>query len=688
MSAQERRYRIRFAERGAEEITEDTVEFTLDLTTLYGIPVVRGSVAHPIQGANEMSPFLVEAIDEDGALTVLMTTEKTVYFDFLTDVPEGPAVGRWDIVGRMIDLQWQGTDEDEFSPSEWITYGTGRCSGFDEKDGQGKYRIEISDESWKARKHKEVFEFADTASLWPPGVLRNWRRSRQVRPATVIDISPGPGDLTRVTLRAGCYAHPQQNLGVSSSRAIISDGLKRFLKEDLREELNFASAGTTDEVPGNFVHTRLLFGAGLSDSSGTSEFTASYEIVSFGGLDEEEIFSELENPLMTTTYSQTDSSVEAFFFDIRVYVRNFPISAPFPEPIGDGVGALLWAPTSPPSKALPLHIGMTNVGYYFSLGGAAIDHPWGVQPDPSEGLAGGLGGIHVADLHRRVWDIMELRYDPANLTQIEADSSFPLLYPRITDEEAENPEEWLETVRQAVGLISLRDSRGRLKLVDMRPVREIDFDSLDTVDASNSEQLTWGMLGRELINRIIVEYDHIEEPTEFTLTKFAGVGNQGRSVGSVDPPPGVEFLDGLVTLQKQLGPYDGDTIEDSGERPFSFQGQTLLLEAPLESDEGEPAETRLRLLNLLAGWLELYQDGLQRFEFELGKTLADEIEEGTLVVLDHASLQIPNPRTQARSGERVIRIVSITRFPAYAEIEAILLPTRDVPEIQVCEAVS
>ncbi|MFW6031007.1 MAG: hypothetical protein ACOC9T_00320, partial [Myxococcota bacterium] len=66
MSAEHRRYRVRFADRGAEELTDETVDFTLLISGLGSVPVVTGSIVHPINGATDMRPLTVLAVDRKG----------------------------------------------------------------------------------------------------------------------------------------------------------------------------------------------------------------------------------------------------------------------------------------------------------------------------------------------------------------------------------------------------------------------------------------------------------------------------------------------------------------------------------------------------------------------------------------------------------------------------------------------
>jgi hypothetical protein len=664
VSAVRRRYRIRFAERGAVEITDGTTEYTLLVADTHSIPVVAGSIAHPIQGATEMRPVTLVAVDRDGVQTLRFAQEKATTFAWLNLCPQ--VQGRWDMVGRLVDLAWQLSEDDPES-DEWTTYGTGRCSGFRQGSGPGLYQVEISDESWRVRKEKRVFKNADTTQLWPASVrngiesserfalFRPWRGIPKANPAVgrVID---NVGNMYRIELFAitwlrhpawpeGPEAFPWQRGGA------ITDGLLRWIRADRKEQVDF----DPDPFPeGNFKHLRLRWGKGHVFTGLPDLF---FEIVSFGGLTEEEMWTELESPHYE--YFLDGQTVHT---RIRLWVRAFELTVqgepePHPptsfEPITNQAGTLL-APTAPPSKDLPLHIGVNNPA-----------HEWGTDG----------GYIHVADLTRRMWNKLEIRYDADNLDAIEADLSFPALAPWVA-EGANDPEKWLEGVLSNCGLISLRDQRGRRKLVDIRPVQEVDFDGLPRIDATNSRGHTWSVVGRETINLIDVQYADIRPA--FGGFSSGGIGDEPF----VEEPDNVPHLDGLRVVNPEMPPFEGDTLIDAGERPYEFEAlYTLEPSATSERkvdlmQQGRGALWEDIADDMMMGWLESYQDGLQRYRGEVGKTLADTLEEGDLILLDHESLQVPNQRTRDTTGESVLRLISVTRYPAHADIEAIWVPAR------------
>ncbi|MCI0436846.1 MAG: hypothetical protein L0271_24885, partial [Gemmatimonadetes bacterium] len=154
--AVQRRYRVRFAFRDAASISDSQVEFALDVPELGAAPVVAGSFVHPLQGATEMRPLHVRGVDRAGAL-----------------IQAFAEAGRWAVLGRIVDIQWQDASDDPlYDP--WTTFGTGRCSGLDELDGPGLFRVEISDETWVVRSGA-LFTVGGTTQLWPAGLRYPWR---------------------------------------------------------------------------------------------------------------------------------------------------------------------------------------------------------------------------------------------------------------------------------------------------------------------------------------------------------------------------------------------------------------------------------------------------------------------------------------------------------------------------------
>jgi hypothetical protein len=78
--------------------------------------------------------------------------------------------------------------------------------------------------------------------------------------------------------------------------------------------------------------------------------------------------------------------------------------------------------------------------------------------------------------------------------------------------------------------------------------------------------------------------------------------------------------------------------------------------------------------------LEVYQDGPFYGSCEIGGSTAETLEEGDYVVVDCGSVKIANAGTEARFGHLLVLILSLTRYPAHAEVEYLVV--RPIPLFQ------
>ena len=614
MSADRWEYRVRIATRGAQEV-EGNVEFILsdraegDEKPLMEIPIITGTEARPLAGATEMRPFTVEGVDRGGELIQAFAD-----------------VGRWVALGRLMDVQAR-----KWGAEEWRTYGTGRISAMDELDGPGKFRLGISDESWVSRTGR-AFGGVDTTQIWPAGPVYPWRGLPNVgwgfqATGQIIDQQ---GELYRIRLQKRINGY--ESFVPIMDRGSVTDALLRFVRSQQIEEFDFAATGRTG---GNFRHLRLYYGEeslGLPDPANPWQ---GWEIVSFGGLNEETMFESLEEWV-----NHGNSNAVA---DVVLTIWIWWPGIPFQLPAESGRG-FLWAPTAPPSPALPLLVGVD-----------APTHPWGTDG----------AFIHPVDLTRRLWDRLGLRYDAANLDALEAledGMAFPAASPSVEDATVD-PERWMEDhIWGPCGLIALKDGQGRRKLVDARFHREeIDFDALPVLTASNAREHRWRLVGNEMRNRWSVAYHHYRNPFD------------GESP---------ERLDFFVVEDRGSENYDSDNAPWVNARPFEVNGRQFL--APTENDGlhqymislGRGNSWRYIEEPVLRGALEIFQDGPVRYSGELGRTLGDTLEEGDYAVVDEDELKGANPDTEARSGLVLVMILSLSRHPADAPYEALRIRPR------------
>jgi hypothetical protein len=606
-------YRVRIATRGAAEV-EGNVEFVLSDRAdgaekpLMEIPTITGTAARLLAGGTEIRPFTVEGVDRGGELIVAFADE-----------------GRWVGIGRLVDVQARKDGD-----TDWRTYGTGRCTALDELDGPGKFRVGVSDESWVARSGR-AFGGVDTTRIWPQGAIYGWRgfgfgglpwAHPFMARGGIVEQS---GDLYRIRLTKRIAGY--QSFVPIMDQGSITDALVRFIRSQQIEDFDFATTGRTG---GNFRHLRLYYG---DESLGHPDPVLTWrgwEIVSFGGLTEETMFASLEEWVNVGN----SNAVADVALTIWIWWPGIPLQLPAEEGLG-----MLWAPTAPPSPQLPLLVGVENP-----------DHPWGTDG----------GYIHPVDMTRRVWDRLGLRYDADNLDALEAledGMAFPAACPSVEDATVD-PERWMEdNIWGPSGLLALKDGAGRRKLVDARFHREdLDFDSLPVLTAANAKEHRWRLVGNEMRNRWSVAYHHYRAPID------------GESP---------ERLDFFVVEDRSSENYDADNVEWVNPRPHVINARQFL--SPTENiglhqymeTQGRGSSWIQEESRAALGALEIFQDGPVYYTGEIGRTLADTLEEGSYALVDESELKGANPETAARSGLVLVLIISLSRHPAYADYEAI-----------------
>jgi hypothetical protein len=500
----------------------------------------------------------------------------------------------------------------------WTTYGTGRISDVSEPDGPGRYRIEISDEGWIGREAR-IFETADTARLWPAGLKAPWRGfpAGPVADGAKSLILPPPPPVYGIILTS---TRPQTR---------VMDGLIHWIDADA---IDLPDPERTDA--GNFRTLRLNY-------AGTS-----YEIITFGARDRgRDILESLRQ--LKEAQDEDPGSVHDRL-PLYIYAASEPpnTGAAYLETVG-----------APPTTELPLHVGLDDAS-----------HPWG--------FAGGW--FHPVTLTRRIWDELGIRYNASEMDALEADTHFALLAPRVTAP-VDDPERWLAEHVWAPAMIApLRDGAGRRKLVDLRLPQDVDPDTLPVINASNANGHTWQLVGREVVNSIIVRYLHAADPAQRMAIP--------RRMRVPDLP--TRALDGLMYSERDWNPdppLEGDTVAAIGRHRLTLSMLGALEPTAraeraahvIRSGRGTVLDGAAR--EVARDLFDVYQDGPVRGRIDIGRTLAETLEEGALAILDCASLKVPSPETEARSGLRLIRSLAITRHPAHAEIEYIDLGTKLAP---------
>jgi hypothetical protein len=599
VSVSRRQYRVRVALPYSETVGDTTVDFVIAVgdpaeeSRLVKAPVVRGQTVHPIRGRSDMQPWIIEGIDTEGSGGTGTLT---------ADLSNNE---RWRIIGRLCDVQYQDVDADGTALDDWMTYGTGRCTQLDELDGPGKLRLEISDESWKVRTGR-IFETADTTQLWPAGVRSYWRGFEAAATATGFR-----SNLTATTFFFEITGAAFDPTGGSTEYqgAYINGGLRQWIRNDLLPEAE--RTNVVEATHGNFRHLRLSYNG------------VDYEVITFSASQTGPVLEAIDNP---TEFEA--GGVQA------VNIWGWAYIGSNPAPPGTTLQAYLWAPTAPPSSEYPLHLGVADSGHF-----------WGTD----------LGFIHVADLTRRVFDALGLVYDPDNLDAFEADKSFPALSPRV-NELPDNPMEWMQrNIWAFCGVTTGRDVLGRLKLIDLRPPREV-ADYTTVLDASNARNHRWRLVGAEMVNSIQWKFLRLTRP-KMPAFSLRDIILRGGADDEILPEL---TLDNFLLSEDTEDPEDGDTTADSGRRVHVMDaraaahvafdttgnlgtvlGRVLVNARILASGAGALIEPYRAFMT--PALLNTYQDGLLRGHIEIHGDIADGLEEGDVLWLDLDSLKIPSP---------------------------------------------
>jgi hypothetical protein len=205
------------------------------------------------------------------------------------------------------------------------------------------------------------------------------------------------------------------------------------------------------------------------------------------------------------------------------------------------------------------------------------------------------------------------------------------------------------------------------------------------LDVRNSKHHRWRLVGSELTNSIRYEFatyaqmagSDVSPAPEITTALGTILAANGDTVESAR-------LDDLVRRLDTVGPFQSDNIDFVGLRERTFSAHAPL--EPLEPLWPGNIARQLSLLGTgrgslldftfqpLAGYmLEVYQDGPQHGTCEIGGSLAETLEEGDYALVHAGSVKIANAGTSARSHHVLVLILSLTRYPAHAEVEYLVI---------------
>ena len=295
--------------------TVTPVDGTVDfaLTSFEGFPTFGGALVDPGQGSAASTAYVFRAKDVQGLLPPNLGS---------------PSTGRPDLLGRLVEYR----ESDNGAPP--TRYFVGRCSRIVEVE-PGLWEIQVTDERYAERTAELFAEATDSVQLWPPGPRYRFRQF----PGAIAERA-----LARVT---GSSSANRKRLALSSAW-VMEPEIARYISEDVVEE----ASGRRDDGLGNFRHLRL-------ELAGTGTF----EVVSFGNIDRAEILEGL-----TDQDGRVGANMDVWVVDPGGAIG--PVGTFYP-----GAASFI-APTAPPSKVLPLLVGVVDP-----------THPYGV-PALADGRAG------------------------------------------------------------------------------------------------------------------------------------------------------------------------------------------------------------------------------------------------------------------------------------------------------------
>jgi hypothetical protein len=487
----------------------------------------------------------------------------------------------------------------------WVVYGTGRISRVAEVEGPRLYQVEISDESWVGRKAR-LFDTGTTTRLWPSGLTAHWR-GWDGPPPTAAGVREEQNGYGhfRIRVTAG-------GLGRSGANKLVSDTLVRWVETQVVDtpKVELGSVG-------NFHHLRLNY-AGQD-----------YAIIAFGRAPNvQDVVAGLRPE--GRRERNTTNAAHTIEVDVWVYV---PI--PFATPPASGP-AFLHAPTAPVGSGVVKHIGVA---------------------DPADPFGSADGWLHAAELTQRVWEATGELYEADSIAAVLADKSIPLCAPRVS-ELVDNVHRYME--EEIWGprlLVAMRSRRGRRKLVNMRLPQGLDPNTLPVLNAGNCRVGSWRLLGTEVVNSISWKYLH-----------------HGHSQAGPARDATVQ-LDGLYIADGESRPIeDAESIAARGRRPLQLSLRSALeptalvgLRQKMQTRGGALFDDATRSVS--RELLDIFRDGAARYAGEVFGPLAEQLEEGDLALLDMESLQLPNPGTGARTGLRLVRLMTMGRAPAHGDVE-------------------
>lgn len=251
---------------------------------------------------------------------------------------------------------------------------------------------------------------------------------------------------------------------------------------------------------------------------------------------------------------------------------------------------------------------------------------------------GGTAGIHLGQL---IADILEGEHggEPVRLSAsskaalIAAD--LPNVYLRET--EAADRSQWLERNVYAHWLhLPLVDREDGLRIQSFVTPKGVDPATLPMLAASNVADGTWENSGRDAVTKLVVTFRAVASSRSIAA-------GEREKVARVDGFRAIEVTHEVAH----------DNLADVGSMEQVFRTNVII----------EPGNEVLHTAWLGSQLFPLLGDGPLYRTLE-AEAITLDLSPGDLIRVDAASLKLPNPVDQARTGTRIARVLEVSRSPA------------------------
>lgn len=420
------RYQLQIYNRGVVTTT-GTVAITIGSSRMPADqpPIVGGQTIRPTEGKVESEPWVVSVLDVGSTFTGKLAD----------------ASGRAHLLGRLARIRMA---HDSTASTAYQSIAVGRITDIALDSNAAQYHVTIGDERWLERQ-ADIFTKANTSMLVPAGLINQWA-SMPASPAGRWRVVGAVGNI--VILQ---YTGP---MPVPRSHSIA-----QLIQDDVKPG---AIGGNTSVTSGNFNHLRWR-----NVGTSTDYEIAGFDVFPSAGATATSITNYWNNPGETPLYT------------LVVWTVSQPSA-------GQMLNGYIYAPTHPPTDALPLHIG-----------GSSGLHPLALPPL----IYSGAYSASTAPT---------IRYSTTAFAALQADARYSRAWYRLTS--PETMADWLdEHVYRANAVVPVVDSSGRVAPVStlLPNSSNINIAGLPSITSTRAwTHPTWQHPSRDIVNVVRASVAH------------------------------------------------------------------------------------------------------------------------------------------------------------------------------------